>query len=304
MTVSDEPIHFFSRGADSLVIDLSMHQNNRAKLLDVLGATGCPADALIFSGGSELPVYNSDTVWDFKQESNIQYLFGVKEPGCTGLIALDSRKSYLFIPRLPKEYAQWMGEIKSPEWFMRTYVVDDVFFIDEMEKVMSKELNVEFLHWYDFSNHDSGSALPRPSFPGSSNFKFVDGPLMAHALNEIRLVKSAAEVEILQYTNDVSCRAHIETLREIFSQRLAVMGMEHFAETNFRYHSGLGGCARVGYHCIACSGINNAILHYGHAGEPNNKRVAGLLDMSAEYHCYTADVTVTFPTSGKFSQDL
>jgi hypothetical protein len=58
MTVSDEPIHFFSRGADSLVIDLSMHQNNRAKLLDVLGATGCPADALIFSGGSELPVYN------------------------------------------------------------------------------------------------------------------------------------------------------------------------------------------------------------------------------------------------------
>ena len=53
--------------------------------------------------------------------------------------------------------------------------------------------------------------------------------------------------------------------------------------------------------------MNNAILHYGHAGEPNNGVVdpnsLRLIDMGAEYHCYTADVTVTFPTSGKFSPE-
>jgi Xaa-Pro dipeptidase len=53
--------------------------------------------------------------------------------------------------------------------------------------------------------------------------------------------------------------------------------------------------------------MNNAVLHYGHAGEPNNERVAPnslrLIDMGAEYHCYTADVTVTFPTSAKFTDE-
>lgn len=308
MSGADIPRHFFSRGADSLVIDLTMHRDNRMKLLDALGTTSISADALILMGGCELPVYNSDTVWDFKQESNFQYLFGVKEPGCLGLIILGSRKSFLFIPRFPKEYAQWMGEIKSPQWFKETYLVDEVFYVDEMEKVLSQTLSVQSLLWYDFTNLDSGISLPRPSFPGSAEFKFVDGPAMAHALNELRLVKSSQEIEILQYTNDVSSRAHIETMREIYTKRLpGVMGMEHFAETNFRYHSGLGGCARVGYHCIACSGVNNAILHYGHAGEPNNKPVdensLRLLDMGAEYHCYTADVTVTFPTNGKFSEE-
>lgn len=301
-----EDKHFFSRGADSLVIDLSMHTKNREKLLASVVAAGCDGDAMMFQGGTEMNVYNADTVWDFRQESNFQYLFGVKEPGCLGVIVLNPSTSILFIPRLPKEYAQWMGPIKPRQWFKDTYLVDEVFYVDEMESVLSRQFNIQKLLWYDFTNTDSGISLPRPQFEGVDTFKFVDGPMMAHALNELRLIKSADEVRILQYTNDVSCRAHINTMLEIASQRVGnVMGMEHFAETNFRYQSGLGGCARVGYHCIACSGIRNAILHYGHAAENNNGEVdpngLRLLDMGSEYHCYTADVTVTIPTSGKFN---
>ena len=308
MTISNQEMHYFSRGADSLVIDLCMHRGNRTRFLDKLMTEKIEGDGFIVMGGGELPVYNTDTVWDFKQESNFQYLFGVKEPGCAGLLTFRTKKSILFIPRLPKEYAQWMGPIKSPEWFKDTYMVDEVRYVDEIEVVAREEHDVHKLVWYDFTNLDSGLSLPKPEFAGSENFKFVSGPLAAHILNEQRLIKSEAEVRILQYTNDVSCRSHIETMHAIYNKRPSgVVDMEHFAETNFRYQSGLGGCARVGYHCIACSSINNAILHYGHAGEPNNCEVPSdslrLLDMGAEYHCYTADVTVTFPTSGVFSNE-
>ncbi len=307
MTLETEDLHFFSRGGDSLVIDLNMHKDNRNKFHARVLESSPTADAIIFEGGSEIPVYNTDTVWDFKQESNFQYLFGVKEPGCVGVIILESAESILFIPRLPKEYAQWMGPIKSTQWFRESYLVDNVFFVDELPKVLS-DRSVLSLGWYDFCNLDSGLRLPKPTFPGSENFKYLDGPVIAHALNECRLVKSSDEIRILQYTNDVSSRAHIATMIELGRQGLPkIMEMEHFAETNFRYEAGLGGCARVGYHCIACSGMNNAVLHYGHAAEPNNGHVqAGslrLLDMGAEYHGYTADVTVTFPTGGKFSNE-
>jgi Xaa-Pro dipeptidase len=82
--------------------------------------------------------------------------------------------------------------------------------------------------------------------------------------------------------------------------------MEYQLEAEFRYHAHFhGGCREMSYTCICGSGENGAVLHYGHAGLPNNKQVQKddmlLLDMGAEYHCYGADVTRSFPASGKFS---
>eukprot|EP00392_Amoebophrya_sp_AT5.2_P010852 g10919.t1 len=84
------------------------------------------------------------------------------------------------------------------------------------------------------------------------------------------------------------------------------VGKEYLCEAEFKYSSFLRGCSRVGYSCICPSGERSAILHYGHSAEPNMDDVFSdemkLHDMGAEYHCYTADVTCTFPVSGKFSE--
>jgi len=38
-------------------------------------------------GGKEIPLYDTDTKFDdYKQESNFQYLFGVKEPDCYAIL--------------------------------------------------------------------------------------------------------------------------------------------------------------------------------------------------------------------------
>jgi len=106
---------------------------------------------------------------------------------------------------------------------------------------------------------------------------------------------------LLQWTNDVSSEAHVETMKQMRSGQ-----REHLAEATFKYQAAVRGCFRVGYTCICGSGRRNAILHYGHAAEPNSEKVAEnslrLLDMGAEYHCYTADVTCTYPVSGRFTE--
>ena len=51
-------------------------------------------------------------------------LAGGGEPGCYAAIKLNPMTSILFIPRLPKEYEQWMGPIKPSQRFKDTYLVD------------------------------------------------------------------------------------------------------------------------------------------------------------------------------------
>jgi Xaa-Pro dipeptidase len=54
--------------------------------------------------------------------------------------------------------------------------------------------------------------------------------------------------------------------------------------------------------CICGTGPNGSVLHYGHAGAPNDRELQNgdmcLLDMGAELHCYASDITCSFPANG------
>ena len=54
------------------------------------------------------------------------------EADCFGAVEVDTGKSILFVPRLPPEYAVWMGSIHPPEHFKKKYQVDQVRFTDEV----------------------------------------------------------------------------------------------------------------------------------------------------------------------------
>jgi Xaa-Pro dipeptidase len=81
-------------------------------------------------------MYDTDVEWDFRQESNFQYLFGVKEPDCIGFLRISDGKSGLFIPQLAPVYETWMGPIKPPAWFHRAYEIDEVDFLENVKDVL------------------------------------------------------------------------------------------------------------------------------------------------------------------------
>lgn len=86
-------------------------------------------------------------------------------------------------------------------------------------------------------------------------------------------------------------------------------GMEEYQlESVFQHYCyAKGGMRHMSYTCICGSGENGAILHYGHAGAPNDKTIKDgdmcLFDMGGEYYCYTSDITCSFPANGKFTAD-
>jgi len=228
-----------------------------------------------------------------------QYLFGVKEGDCYGAIALDPPKSILFIPKLPPDYATWMGKIKSPSHFREVYKVDECHFVDDIESVLTS-LGCKVIYIIQGKNTDSGNTHHGANFPGIEKFE-VDKTALFPIIAECRVVKTDKEIEVMRYICRVSAEAHKEVIKSIKPGDL-----EYQMESLFRHYIYSNyGARNLAYTCICGSGLNSSILHYGHAGAPNSKIIKDgdtvMFDMGGEYHCYCADISRSFPANGKFS---
>ena len=78
-------------GSGTHRVPFSMHKTNRNRICERFKADSMSGGdnlnlLMIFKGGGERDLYDSDTQWDFRQEATFQWLFGVREPGCYGAI--------------------------------------------------------------------------------------------------------------------------------------------------------------------------------------------------------------------------
>lgn len=131
--------------------------------------------------------------------------------------------------------------------------------------------------------------------------EYVDTKVLFDILAECRVVKSPAERAILQHVTEITSFAHAYVMRN-FKPGM----MEYQGESLFRHYCYYNyGCRLVGYTPICGCGPNAAVLHYGHAGEPNGRQAGpsdmALFDMGAEYCGYGSDVTCSWPVRGVFS---
>ncbi|XP_054856729.1 xaa-Pro dipeptidase [Eublepharis macularius] len=301
MAASEGP--FFWLGNETLKIPAGLFALNRTRLCDRLRAnSNVPRKSIVLlQGGEQTNRYCTDTGVIFRQESYFHWTFGVTEADCYGAIDVDSGDPILFIPRLPESYAVWMGKIHPPEFFKKKYAVAEVRYTDEIATVLASK-NPSVLLTLRGVNTDSGSVTREASFEGISQFT-VNNTILHPEIAECRVIKTDMELEVLRYTNKISSEAHKEVMKAV-----KVGKKEYELESLFQHYCYTrGGMRHTSYTCICGSGNNSSVLHYGHAGAPNEKTIEDgdmcLFDMGGEYHCYGSDITCSFPANGKFTPD-
>ena len=114
---------------------------------------------------------------------------------------------------------------------------------------------------------------------------------------KLREIKTDEEMVLLRKAVEISCQGQNEVMKAVNPgmSELEIQGLHEYVHKKY-------GAENVGYGSIIGSGENGCTLHY----ETNNKTKLGntliLMDVGAEYHGYTADVTRTIPANGKFSE--
>lgn len=308
---------FLSMGANTLPVSLKdVFCANRKKLCAELREK-VPAHSLVhFKGGQATTRYDSDHEPLFRQESYFLYLTGVKEPDVSVVIDVDSCQTTLFIPKLPQEYATIMGHIQTPDEWKQHYQVDNVEYVDDIESFMLDKLSVEDsatitngntpkLLLMKGINSDSGNMYEPPTITLEKLQSHIDTTTLFNILAECRVIKSPAELSILQYITEITSFAHTYVMRNTAPGKY-----EYQSESLFKHYLYYNyGCRNVGYTSICACGPNAAVLHYGHAGEPNSRLIGEgdmlLYDMGGELTYgggYGSDVTCSFPASGKFTK--
>jgi len=126
----------------------------------------------------------------------------------------------------------------------------------------------------------------------------ADGTSLRATLSDLRAIKTDEEMGPLRRAIDVTAAAQREAMRSIEP------GMaEYEVEALIEYVFARNGSEAPGFASIVGSGENATVLHY----ETNRRRMeAGdlvVMDIGAEVHGYSADVTRTVPVDGTFSDE-
>jgi Xaa-Pro aminopeptidase len=116
--------------------------------------------------------------------------------------------------------------------------------------------------------------------------------------SSLREIKTPEELDLLRKAVEISCMGQNEVMKAVRPDmsELEIQGLHEYVHKKY-------GAEGVGYGSIVGAGENGCILHY----MENTKTKVGkdliLMDVGAEYHGYSSDVTRTIPADGKFSPE-
>ncbi len=275
-----------------------MFAERRTRLMERMGG-----GVAVFFAAPERTRSN-DTEYKFRQDSYFHYLTGFGEPEAAALLLPDhpEHKFVLFVRPRDKEKETWTGRRAGPEGAKERYGADAAYTIDQLPEMLAKYLEntdrlYHTLNRYPDRDRQVLAALDAVRAQVRQGVRAPSAILdPAFILNEMRLVKTSAELERMRRAAAISSEAHREAMR------MTGPGVKEFEiEAAIEYVFRRNGAAAPGYSSIVGSGMNATILHYTENDAECRDGDLVLIDAGAEYEGYSADITRTFPVNGRFN---
>jgi Xaa-Pro aminopeptidase len=251
-------------------------------------------------------IRSKDTHYPYKQSTNLSYLSGFPEPQSVMLLIPGrSQGEMVFFCRDKDPLREtWDGYRQGPAGAVQNFGADDAFPIDDIDDILpgmlegrdrvyygigkDAEFDKHLMEWVNGVRDKRGSdAMP----PG----EFVD---LDHLVNEMRLIKSAAEIKLMRKAGEISARAHRRAMQ------MSRPGLfEYQLQAEIEHEFMLSGATGPAYTSIVGGGKNGCILHYIENRDKLRSGDLVLIDAGCEYQDYAADISRTFPVNGKFSSE-
>ena len=283
-------------------LEMASFQLRREQLAKQMGPNSI---ALIDT--SPVSYRNADCDYKYRADSYFYYLTGFNEPESFAIIETfshtDEYRYTLFCRERNVQQEIWHGYRVGTQGAIDEYGADEAYEITQLDEIVSEtvahkdtlyflighreSLDTSVLTWLKHaeSEHRNSYAIPK---------NIMD---LHPILDEMRLIKSEQEVELIQHACNISVNAHKNAM-----QNVKVGMMEYQLEAELHYVFLKNGCEPA-YNSIVGGGENACILHYVENNKVLNDGDLVLIDAGCEYANYASDITRTFPVNGKFSQE-
>ena len=262
-------------------------------------------DAVAVIPSAQVYHRNADATFPYRQSSDLYYLLGCKEPEVTLVLrpGASTEQVVAFVRPRDKERETWDGRRLGVDGALAHLGVDAAYPTTELRERLPKLISGYTDLYYSLADDSEFdelmlsivSKLRRGGRSGlSAPLRIVDP---RHSLHECRLIKGEDEIQRLERAAEISAEAHCKAMQLAAP---GVMEYELAAQINATFQS--NGCAGPGYESIVGTGDNATILHYIENDQALEQDDLVLIDAGGEYDFYTADITRTFPVSGRFNE--
>ena len=249
---------------------------------------------------------NNDAEYQYRQSSDFYYLTGFSEPQAIMALVPGRRQGevILFCREKDIEKELWTGYILGPDEAINNLEIDDAYPIADVDDIILGLIEGRDRIYYSMGKDDNfdkkvmawvknirNNAKVGP--PPPSEFQVLD-----HLLHELRLIKSPAEIKLMEKAAKISAKGHKAAMR-----RCKPGIKEYELEAELQYAFVRNGSRSPAYQSIVGAGDNACVLHYNSNSEEIKKGDLVLIDAGCEYDYYASDITRTFPASGKFTKE-
>lgn len=247
---------------------------------------------------------SNDTDYYYRQNSDFYYLTGFEEQ--EALLALipgrEQGEAVLFCQEKDKLKELWTGRLMGPEAAQAELELDDAFPIADIDDILPGLIEGRERVYYSMGQDSRFDervmewvkvirAKAKLGAQPPGEFLVLD-----HLLHELRLIKSKAEIELMQKAADISAEGHRRAMA-VCEPGIREYTME--AELNYAFMR--GGSRAPAYNSIVAAGDNACILHYDRNDAEVKDGDLVLIDAGCEYQYYASDITRTFPANGTFN---
>jgi Xaa-Pro aminopeptidase len=282
-------------------MNAEIYARRRAELVNQIGAND-----IVIVATSPVRSRNSDVEYQFRADSDFYYLSGFAEPEAVLVISPGrARGEYVMFCREKDRTREMLdGRRIGLDGVIEFYAADDAFpiedindilpgLMEEKEKVFTTvgrypDFDAQLLGWMNKIKQDKRFGKHAP-------YEFVD---LNHILHEQRLIKRQDEIALMRKAGKMSAAGHARAM-QVCRPGMFEYQVQAEMECEFRK----AGSHYNAYPSIVAGGKNACILHYTENQDLLKSGDLLLIDAGAEFGCYAADISRTFPVNGRFSPE-
>ena len=280
-------------------MDYTIYKNRRNNLKDLL-----PENSVLLIPGADTLYRNADSSFPFRQDSSFYYMSGFCEPA--SLMAIvnnrDGINSIVFVPPKDKLKEIWDGYRAGPIGAVEDFLFDKAFDNTHIDTMLPDILHGSEQVLYPIGKKSGfdqkvidWTTAASSKDRHSKSINIMDASSL---IGNIRLIKDDHEIDLIRKACDISAEAHIAAMKAVkegdSEQNIEGLYIHEFSKRGARYPA---------YNPIVAGGENACVFHYVENNQMLNDSDLLLVDAGCEYEMYAADITRTFPVSGKFSEE-